>query len=353
MTKIVDCLGYKIVLGNGLDVGGHLGGLNLGERVFLISDDNVAPLHQRKTLASLEAGGFVTRAQAIPHGEASKSFAQFKRLCEAALDWGMGRDDTVVGLGGGVVGDLSGFVAASLLRGVNLVHLPTSLLAQVDSAIGGKTGINAAAGKNLVGSFYQPRLVLADGDWLRTLPAAELLSGYAEVVKHALIGDAGFFARLEACPPPQNGVDVEVIARSAEFKAGLVGQDEKECGGRALLNLGHTFAHALEAASGFTLSHGTAVAAGLAAAFKFSAESGFCPREDARRVAAHLRAVGFTIDFAKLVSVDPEWLLAFMRKDKKNRRPKGITLILARGIGEAFISPPIPEQEIAGFLNDI
>lgn len=350
----IACLDYKIIIGDGLEVGTRLAELGLGKRAFVISDDNVAPLHLQKVADSLRAADFTVGRAVIPHGERSKCLGQFGRLCEAVLAWGIGREDTVIGLGGGVVGDLSGFVASSLLRGVNLIHLPTSLLAQVDSAIGGKGGINGTVGKNLIGSFYQPRLVLADRDRLATLPSEELLGGYAEVVKYALIGDEEMFAILEAEPLGDEGMiapSAAIIARSAKFKAEIVTADEKEHGLRALLNLGHTFGHGIEAQSGFKTPHGPAVAVGLVAAFKISAKLGLCPSADAERVECHLRAVGFTTDFAKMAG--GKGLLPFMRKDKKNRKSGHITLVLVRGIGKAFVAEPIAEQRLAELLADV
>ncbi len=351
--KIINSLGNKIILGEGLDPSSHIAELGLGRRLFILSDENVFALHGEELLEKLAKPGMDLKTHIVPAGESSKSFDAFRRATEEALAWGMSRRDAVAAFGGGVVGDLGGFVASAILRGVGLIQIPTSLLAQVDSSIGGKTGINAKAGKNLVGSFHRPGLTITDIDYLRTLPAEEMLCGYAEVVKYALIGDASFFAELERADAPNYKNISGIIRRSIEFKVELVERDEKEKGDRALLNLGHTFAHALEAASDFRLPHGRAVAAGLAAAFKLSAKLGLCPPKEAERVDAYLRSIGFALDFGELVSAPPQKLLDFMAKDKKNQKSGGLTLILTKGVGKAFVADPMPGDKVAEFLNAV
>jgi 3-dehydroquinate synthase len=296
---------------------------------------------------------------AVPAGEASKSYSQLVRVCDAILAAKIERGDLVVALGGGVVGDLSGFAAAIVRRGVRLVQVPTSLLAQVDSSVGGKTGINSAYGKNLVGAFHQPSLVLADTALLDTLPAREMRAGYAEVVKYGLIDDAAFFSWCEANwrgvfsgAPARD----EAVAQACRSKAGYVLRDEREEGERALLNLGHTFGHALERVTGYDtarLVHGEGVAIGLAQAFRFSARQNLCPAEDAARVEAHLRTVGLPTRLSDVPgghgSVDA--LLDAMAQDKKVKAG-ALTFILARGIGRSFIAPGIPVAEVRAFLLD-
>jgi 3-dehydroquinate synthase len=284
----------------------------------------------------------------VPAGEASKDFAEFGRLMERLLDQRPDRDTVLIALGGGVVGDLCGFAASVLLRGVGFIQVPTTLLAQVDSSVGGKTAINTRHGKNLVGTFYQPRLVLADTGVLDTLPRRELLAGYAEIAKYGLVDDEPFFAWLEnyghAVIDGDARARSEAIARSCQSKARIVAQDEREQAGvRDLLNLGHTFGHALEKETGYggELLHGEAVAIGMVLAFDMSAALGLCPASDARRVRGHLEAVGLpvsplTIPGSNVRGWDAARLVDHMRADKKNRDGK-LTFILARGIGQSFV----------------
>jgi 3-dehydroquinate synthase len=307
----------------------------------------------------LEGAGLRVSDVTVPPGEGSKSLAELGRVCDALLAARIERRDLVVALGGGVVGDLAGFAAAILRRGVRLVQIPTSLLAQVDSSVGGKTGINAAAGKNLLGAFHQPALVVADTALLDTLPAREARAGYAEIVKYGLIDDPDFFAWCEA-----NGAAVlaggperdRAVAASCRAKAAVVVADEREEGeARALLNLGHTFAHALERAVGYDgsrLVHGEAVAIGLALAFRFSARLGLCPPADAERVAAHLAALGLPTRLADAPGGcgTPAELLDAMGQDKKVQAGR-LTFILARGIGRSFVARDVAAADVLAFLQ--
>ena len=294
----------------------------------------------------------------LPPGEQTKDFRHFQKLVEDLLGLGVERRTTLVALGGGVIGDLTGFAAATLLRGVAYVQIPTTLLAQVDSSVGGKTAIDTIHGKNLVGAFYQPVLVLADIDALATLPRRELLAGYAEVVKYGLIRDPDFFGWLEANGPAlvagDAGLRREAVRRSCAAKAEIVASDEREEAERALLNFGHTFGHALEAETGFgdALLHGEAVALGMRLAFDFSARLGLCAEAEIARVRRHFAAVGLPTELGEagnLPRLSVDGLLRHMRHDKKVRDGK-ITLILARGIGDAFIKPDVPEGLIREFL---
>lgn len=294
----------------------------------------------------------------VPAGEASKSFAMFETVSEGLLAAGVGRDGTVIAFGGGVVGDLAGYCAASLRRGCRFLQIPTTLLAQVDSSVGGKTAINTKAGKNLVGAFHQPQLVIIDTDLLATLPARELRAGYAEVVKYGLLGDAAFFRWLD-----QNGAAVlaqdpgaltEAVRQSCAAKAATVVADEREGGVRALLNLGHTFGHALEAACGYDgrLLHGEGVAAGMAMAFRFSVAQGLCPADAATATEAHLRQVGLPAgpgDIAGLQTT-AQAQLDYMYQDKKVEGGQ-LTLILARAIGDAFVAKDVDPDTVKTFLE--
>lgn len=288
----------------------------------------------------------------VPAGERAKSWAVAAEVSEKLLSLELGRTDTVVAFGGGVVGDLAGFVAAILKRGCACVQIPTSLLAQVDSSVGGKTAINTAAGKNLVGAFHQPALVLIDPDVLDSLPERELRAGYAEIVKYGLIGDPAFFGWLEregsAVLAGDSAARRHAIATSVAAKAAIVAEDELETSGRrALLNLGHTFGHALEAQAGFSgrLLHGEAVAIGMVLAFSFSAELGLCPPEDALRVRAHLRSVGLPVSF----DADASGLVRHMRQDKKAFAGR-LPFILAQGIGRSFVANDVELDDVAAFL---
>ncbi len=345
----LDARAYEILIGPGLlaDAGRHLRKAVKGDRLVVIADAAVARLHGAVLMGSLVAAGYRADLLEIPAGEASKSFAVFGDLVERVLALGIDRRTTVVAFGGGVVGDLAGFVAAVLLRGLDYVQIPTTLLAQVDSSVGGKTAINAKAGKNLVGAFHQPRLVLADLDVLRTLPRRELLAGYAEVVKYGLIDRPAFFEWLDANGAAALDGDLalmgEAVAECCRAKAEVVAADEREAGRRALLNLGHTFGHAFEAEAGYDggLLHGEAVAIGMSLAFRHSVRLGLLPLAEAERVEASLAARGLPVrpDLSgnrPAPTVDA--LLQRMRADKKALDGK-VTLILARGIGQSFVQP--------------
>ncbi|MBM3623514.1 MAG: 3-dehydroquinate synthase [Alphaproteobacteria bacterium] len=341
---------YDILIGSDLiaRAGEHCAPHIPKRRAIVVTDDAVARLHLDALTRALKAAGIDAPAVVVPAGEASKDFAEFGRLMERLLDQRPDRDTVLIALGGGVVGDLCGFAASVLLRGVDFIQIPTTLLAQVDSSVGGKTAINTRHGKNLVGTFYQPRLVLADTGVLDTLPRRELLAGYAEIAKYGLIDDEPFFAWLEANGQAVVGGDArargEAIARSCLSKARIVAEDEREQAGvRDLLNLGHTFGHALEKEVGFggELLHGEAVAIGMVLAFDMSAALGLCLASDARRVRAHLEAVGLPVSPLTIPGVNARgWdvarLVDHMRADKKNRDGK-LTFILARGIGQSFV----------------
>src|SRR5215471_4828692 len=349
---------YEICIGRGLlaALGPKIAGLRPGAKAAIVSDETVAKHHLAAAEASLAAAGIAATAVTVPPGESSKSFPVFERVCEALIAARIERADLVVALGGGVIGDLAGFAAAVVRRGLDYVQVPTTLLAQVDSSVGGKTAIDSKQGKNLIGAFHQPVLVIADTALLDTLPAREFRAGYAEVAKYGLIGDAGFFAWLEANwrelfaggPAREHA-----IAVSCRMKAAIVGRDEREVGERALLNLGHTFGHALEAAAGFSdrLLHGEAIALGMALAFAFSARRGLLSPAEAARVERHLATVGLP---TKPSDVAFEWpgsdaLMSLMAQDKKVKRGR-LTFILARGIGASFIAPDVDAAEVRAFL---
>ena len=327
----------------------------------IVTDENVARDHLPALTASLDRAGIRHQSFTVPAGEASKSYGNFERICDSLLAARLERRDCVIALGGGVVGDLAGFAASCLKRGLPLVQIPTSLLAQVDSSVGGKTAINSPHGKNLVGAFHQPRLVLADTNALDTLPEREFRAGYAELVKYGLIDDQAFF---EWCEQHRAAIfkggpeRVEAIRRAVAAKAAVVARDEFETGDRALLNLGHTFGHALERLTGYDgtkLVHGEAVAIGMSLAFRFSVRQGLCSGQDAERVVAHLRAAGLPTYVAPGLLdpglAAPEAMLDAMAQDKKNVRGR-LTLILARGIGESFIARDADAGAVGQFLRD-
>ncbi|NEX94868.1 3-dehydroquinate synthase [Caulobacter sp. 17J65-9] len=322
-----------------------------GGRVAVVADETVAGLYGAAVVQALTDAGLQASLVTVPPGEGSKSFAELERLCDRLLALGLDRKDLVVALGGGVIGDLAGFAAAIYMRGVDVVQIPTSLLAQVDSSVGGKTAIDTPRGKNLIGAFWQPRLVLADLDVLSTLPERELKAGWAEVVKYGLLGDAAFFDRLEA--GGLGGDLAHAVARSVEMKAEIVAEDPRETGRRALLNLGHTFAHALEAEAGFdgSLLHGEAVAIGMAQAFRLSARLGLCPEADARRAEAALAAAGLPTTMAQVGGAPfaAERLLDHMARDKKAEGGE-LVLVLARRIGEAFVARGVERAAVRDFL---
>jgi shikimate kinase/3-dehydroquinate synthase len=351
---------YDIVIGEGLiaSAGERIRALFPKARAAIVTDENVAAHWLEPLRRSLAGAGIDAATIVCPPGETTKSYAEFARVSDALIAARIERRDIVIALGGGVIGDLAGFAAATLRRGVDYVQIPTSLLAQVDSSVGGKTAINSALGKNLIGAFHQPRLVLADLGALRTLPEREFRAGYAEVVKYGLIDDRHFFEFLEAnwrdvfAGGPARARAIEV---SCAAKARVVASDETEQGARALLNLGHTFGHALEALAHYDpaiLVHGEGVAVGLACAFRFSQSLGHCSGQDVVRVERHLQAVGLPTriqDIAGL-SVAPQAMLEAMRQDKKVERGR-LTFILARGIGESFIAKDVPEAEALRFLE--
>ncbi|MBA4804700.1 MAG: 3-dehydroquinate synthase [Brevundimonas sp.] len=349
---------YEVVVGRGVlaSLGSRLAPLARG-RTAVVTDETVAALYGPAVLAGLEAAGVRARLLTVPPGEGSKSFAELERVLDRLAAFGLDRTDVIVALGGGVVGDLAGLAAALYMRGVDFVQVPTTLLAQVDSSVGGKTAIDTPRGKNLVGAFHQPRLVLADIDALATLPARQLRSGWAEVLKHGLICDAAFFDWLAGAGAAGAAGDPaaleRAVIRSVEIKSAVVGEDEREAGRRALLNLGHTFGHALEAELDFDetrLTHGEAVALGCALAFRFSAAQGLCDAGEARRVTETVAAAGLPtrLDAAGRFAADR--LLRRMEGDKKAEGGR-LTLILARAIGEAVVAKDVDRAALSRFLQ--
>jgi 3-dehydroquinate synthase len=323
----------------------------------IVTDANVAHHHLASLEASLRAEGRHKGTIVLKPGEATKSFRELGPLCERLLEMGLERGDLVVAFGGGVIGDLAGFAAGILRRGVRFVQIPTSLLAQVDSSVGGKTGINTPQGKNLIGVFHQPSLVIADTNVLKTLPAREMRAGYAEVAKYGLLGDAAFFAWLESNHHAVFGFDADAletaIETSVKAKAAIVARDEHETGDRALLNLGHTFGHALEAWTGYSdrLLHGEGVSIGVCLAFRFSEALGLCPSGIADRVTTHLKAAGLPTEISDIPGgkADADEIVRLMGQDKKVQDGQ-LTFILARGIGEAFVARDVPQDRVREFL---
>lgn len=328
------------------------------KKVAVITDETVAASHLMTLGKSFQAQNIAMTALSLPAGEATKGWLQLERTVEWLLEQKVERGDIVVAFGGGVVGDLAGFAAAILRRGVRFVQIPTSFLAQVDSSVGGKTGINSRQGKNLIGAFHQPSLVLADIDVLFTLPPREFLSGYGEVVKYGLLGDHRFFEWLEKNGPELAAGNADLrqyaVRRSVEMKAAIVSRDEDEQGERALLNLGHTFCHALETATGYSsrLLHGEGVAIGCALAFELSQRLGLCSQELPSRVRAHLRAMGLKTDLGDIQGdlPDADALVALMAQDKKAVQGK-LRFILARDIGDAFVSDDVPTEVVHDMLQ--
>lgn len=353
---------YDVVIGEALlaRAGALLAPVLPQKRVVVVTDEAVGRLHLPLLLEGLSATAIRSSQIVVPAGEASKSLATYARVVDGLLEAGVERGTTVIALGGGVVGDLAGFAAATTLRGLPFVQIPTTLLAQVDSSVGGKTGVNTERGKNLVGAFHQPRMVLADTAALSTLPIRELRAGYAEIAKAGLIGDAAFFAWCERVGAQVIGgereLQAEAIRRACAFKAAVVGDDEREerpNDGRALLNLGHTFAHALEAEYGYGggLLHGEAVAVGLGLAFRLSTRLGLCPQADADRVIAHIGAVGLPAELAMLNRrLSAATLIGHMRRDKKVRDGQ-LKFVLARGIGQAFTTASVAEDAVTDLLR--
>jgi 3-dehydroquinate synthase len=351
---------YDVLIGPGLlQEAGRLIATRIGKgKCGIVTDENVARHHLATLEASLKAENRHAGSIVLPAGEATKCFARLTELSEALLEMGLERGDFVVAFGGGVIGDLAGFAAGILRRGVRFVQIPTSLLAQVDSSVGGKTGINTRQGKNLIGVFHQPSLVIADTDVLATLPPREMRAGYAEVAKYGLLGDAAFFSWLEGQWQGvfgNSGPDLtRAIETSVKAKADIVARDEFETGDRALLNLGHTFGHALEAWTGYSdrLLHGEGVAIGMAQAFRFSESEGLCPKGTAARVAAHLSAVGLPTQLKDIPggTADADTLVRLMGQDKKVRDGK-LTFILVRDIGQAFVARDVDPGKVRAFLE--
>ncbi len=351
---------YDIVIGRGVaaTLGDSIKKLRAGARAVIVTDENVASHHLAAAEAALKQAGIAASRVVVAPGEGSKNIATFERVCEEIIGARIERGDLAIALGGGVIGDLVGFAASCVRRGIDFVQVPTTLLAQVDSSVGGKTGINSRHGKNLIGAFHQPVLVLADTALLDTLPPREFRAGYAEVAKYGLLGDAGFFSWLE-----QNWQNMfnggaareHAIAVCCRAKAAIVSRDERETGERALLNLGHTFGHALEAGCGFSqrLLHGEAVALGMVMAFDFSARKGLCSAADAARAGAHLAAVGLPTHVKEVPGGVPgvDALMDLIAQDKKVKRG-ALTFILVRGIGRAFIENNVDPADVRAFLTD-
>ncbi|MEL7091165.1 MAG: 3-dehydroquinate synthase [Pseudomonadota bacterium] len=354
---------YDVVIGPGLlaEAGALIAPLLPRPKVAVVTEERVAALHLETLRAGLAAEGIAMEALVLPAGESTKSWPHLQRVTEWLLGQKVERSDVVVAFGGGVIGDLVGFAAAIMRRGVHYVQVPTSLLAQVDSSVGGKTAINSAEGhgKNLIGAFHQPALVLADTDMLGSLSERDFRAGYGEVMKYGLLGDAAFFEWLEVNAPAMAAGDmalrVAAVKRSVEMKAEIVTRDETEQGDRALLNLGHTFCHALEAATGYSdrLLHGEGVAIGCGLAFELSARLGLCSQEDPSRVRAHLAAMGMKRDLADIPGdlPDAQALLDLMGQDKKVVAGT-LRFILARGIGQAFVTSDVPQEAVLGVLGD-
>ena len=351
---------YDIVVGENLlgEAAHYVAPLLKRPRVFIITDANVAPLHLKTLERSLSDAGIGCEALVLPAGEKTKCLAQLEALADDLLVRKLERSDTLIALGGGVIGDLVGFAAAVLLRGVSFVQIPTTLLAQVDSSVGGKTGINSKHGKNLIGSFHQPKLVLADGTSLATLPKRERLAGYAEIAKYGVLADAEFFAWLEdhalAVIDGEPSALRQAVLRSCEIKAEVVAEDEREAGRRALLNLGHTFGHAIEAEVGYgdELLHGEAVAMGMVMALDLSVQLGYCRARDAERLHRHLAAVGLPTGLEWLPgrTWSPNILIGHMSRDKKVEAGR-IAFVLARKIGETFVDKNVDLTEVEHLLT--
>ncbi len=364
MTLVTVGLGnrsYDILIEGGLlsTCGNRLSGLAKLGRLIVVTDEHVARLHLPVLTSAANAAGLSVQPIILPSGEATKSWSQLEALTDQLLALEIERSEPVVALGGGVVGDLVGFAAAIVKRGCPVIQIPTTLLSQVDSSVGGKTAINTRAGKNLIGAFHQPALVLIDPQTLDTLPERELRAGYAEVVKYGLIDDADFFAWCEDNASALIEGDAEArtyaIGKSVAAKARIVGEDERETSGRrALLNLGHTFGHALEAETGYSarLLHGEAVAAGMALAFRFSTTRGHCPDADTQRVIDHLGSVGLPTGLRPATGANGETLARHMAHDKK-RDSGNVSFILARGISAAYVDKEIALSDVARFLDTV
>ncbi|MGR9078413.1 3-dehydroquinate synthase [Rhizobium leguminosarum] len=352
---------YDILIGPGLiaRAGAEIATRLKGRKAAVVTDENVAPLYLKALVASLDEAGIASAEVVLPAGEKTKSFEHLITACDKVLEARVERNDYVIALGGGVIGDLSGFAAGIVRRGVRFVQVPTSLLSQVDSSVGGKTGINSRHGKNLIGVFHQPDLVLADTDVLNSLSAREFRAGYAEVAKYGLIDKPDFFAWLEAnwkAVFTGGSARIEAIAASCQAKADVVVADERENGQRALLNLGHTFGHALEAATAYDSSrlvHGEGVSIGMVLAHEFSARMNLASPDDARRVERHLKEVGLPTRISDIPGDLPpaETLMDAIAQDKKVKSGK-LTFILTRGVGQSFVADDVPASEVISFLRE-
>ncbi|MBA5806150.1 3-dehydroquinate synthase [Rhizobium changzhiense] len=352
---------YDILIGPGLiaRAGAEIATRLKGRKAAIVTDENVAPLYLKALVASLDEAGIASAEVVLPAGEKTKSFEHLMTACDKVLEARVERNDYVIALGGGVIGDLSGFAAGIVRRGVRFVQVPTSLLSQVDSSVGGKTGINSRHGKNLIGVFHQPDLVLADTDVLNSLSEREFRAGYAEVAKYGLIDKPHFFAWLEAnwkSVFTGGSARIEAIATSCQAKADVVVADERENGQRALLNLGHTFGHALEAATAYDSSrlvHGEGVSIGMVLAHEFSARMNLASPDDARRVERHLKEVGLPTRMSEIPGDLPpaESLMDAIAQDKKVKSGK-LTFILTRGIGQSFVADDVPASEVISFLRE-
>jgi 3-dehydroquinate synthase len=358
---------YDIVIGRGLlaTLGERVAALRPGCKVAIVTDETVARYHLAAAEAALKDKGIESSRVIVPAGERAKSFPTLEQVCDALIAARIERGDLVIALGGGVVGDLAGFAAAVVRRGVDYVQVPTTLLAQVDSSVGGKTAINSRQGKNLVGAFYQPILVIADTALLDTLPKREFRAGYAEVVKYGLLGDVQFFEWLEAnwqdvfAGGPARGNAAapreHAVLKSVQAKAEIVRRDERENGDRMLLNLGHTFGHAFEAAAGFSdrLLHGEAIGLGMALAFEFSARRGLLPQAEAERAIRHLAGTGLPTHVTDVPGAKPgiDTLMDLISQDKKVKRG-ALTFILVRGIGASFVARDVDAAEVRAFLAE-
>ena len=352
---------YDILIGPGLiaRAGGEIASRLKGRKAAVITDANVAPLYLDALVSSLQAAGITASSLVLPAGEKTKSFEHLMTVCDKVLEARVERNDYVVALGGGVIGDLAGFAAGIVRRGVRFVQVPTSLLSQVDSSVGGKTGINSRHGKNLIGVFHQPDLVLADTDVLNTLTEREFRAGYAEVAKYGLIDKPDFFSWLEKnwqAVFAGGDARIEAIATSCQAKSDVVVADERENGPRALLNLGHTFGHALEAVTAYDsarLVHGEGVSIGMVLAHEFSARMNLASPDDGKRVEKHLKEVGLPTRMSDIPGELPpaERLMEAMAQDKKVKNGK-FTFILTRGIGQSFIADDVPQSEVLSFLKE-
>lgn len=352
---------YDILIGpNQLeDAGAHIRTILPEARCAIVTDENVAPIHLKTLESSLNNAGINSHSIILPAGEATKNYTHFEKVAEQLIQTRLERSDAVIALGGGVIGDLTGFAASAVRRGIKFIQIPTTLLAQVDSSVGGKTGINSPQGKNLVGAFYQPGLVIADTAVLDTLTDREFRAGFAEVIKYGLINDAPFYDWLESCwEEIRSGGEARsrAVATSCKAKAAIVARDEHESGERALLNLGHTFGHALEGLTRYNsdiLVHGEGVAIGMVMAHRFSTRMNLASSDDAKRITAYLEKVGLPTDLSRLKEHigNADRMMEFIAQDKKVSRGN-LTFILTRGIGEAFVAKDVPPAEVHAYLTE-